>query len=270
MSIPGALIGGLIGSYGKKPKKQYIDPIDVTQVQKDTIAGNEANFGAASRQAAEVNTFNQDQLNALIDRILGPGARGQIQSNLAAGLRGELPQDVMNSIYRSRAGKSAAGNAFGSMGPGSFGGNGIYRDIVGTSYDITNKALTSAEGWLSKAAAPQFDVTSMFFSPQQRLAFEERQQAAKYQNKLTNASLDAAPDPATAALGQAIDADFNSIQTVGGLLGGAASYYGMSGGFKSGAGSAAGNGLASSYAADYGGEMAAGGGGAGAASSGSY
>jgi hypothetical protein len=267
MSIEGALIGGALGAYGKKPKVPDLKPIDVNAVQKATTLGNIANFGDISKLATGVNTFNQDQLDMLIDRVLGAGARQQIQSNLASQLRGEIPQDVRNAIYRGNAERGAAGNAFGG---GGFSRNVDARSLGLTSLDITNKALSSAESWLSQASAPQFNVTSMFFSPQQRLAFEQNQQAAQYQHDLTAASVAAAPDPATAALGQSIDAAFNSAQTIGGLLGGAASYYGMSGGFGSGAGAASAGPNAASYAADYGGEMAAGGGGAAAASKGSY
>jgi len=195
-------INKVLGTYGKKPVVPQLKPIDPNATQAATVAGNQANFADIAALATNVNTFNQDQLDALIDRVLGPGTRAQIQSNLASGLRGELPEDVKNSIYRSRAGKSAAGNAFGSFGPGSFGSNGIFRDIVGSSYDITERALKSAESWLAKASAPQFDVTSMFFTPQQLLAQENLQQQRQYDRDILAAGVKAAPDPDMAAFGE--------------------------------------------------------------------
>ena len=255
-----------LGSYGKKPTVPELTPIDVDATQQATVAGNQASFADIAKLAAGVNTFNQDQLGALIDRVLGVGARQQIQENLASQLRGEIPLDVRNAIYRGGAERSTATNAFGG---GGFTRNIEARDLGLTSLDITNKALSSAEGWLNTSRSPTFDVTSMFFSPQQRLGFQQQQQVAQYQNDLTKAGVAAAPDPNMAALGQAFDSSFNSLETVGGLLGGAASSYGMQRGLSSGAAAgASGNGLASSYAADYGGEMAAGG--AAAGSSGSY
>lgn len=204
----GAAIGLALGAYGKKPKVPELTPVSPDATQKATVAGNAANFGDIAKLAANVNTFNQDQLNALIDRVL-PGARQQIQSNISSQLRGEIPQDVQNAIYRGVAERSAGGNAFGG---GGFTRNVTARDLGLTSLDITNKALSSAEYWLSKATAPTFDVTSMFFTPQQRLAQENLQQERQYQRDSIAAGVAAAPDPGMAALAQGIDSDFARVE----------------------------------------------------------
>lgn len=218
MSIAGALIGGAIGAFGKKPVVPDLKPISPDATQKATVAGNAANFADIAKLATSVNSFNQDQLNALIDRVL-PGAREQIQSTLSSQLRGEIPKDVQNAIYRGVAERTAGGNAFGG---GGFTRNVTARDLGLTSLDITNRALSSAESWLSKATAPTFDVTSMFFTPQQRLAFETQQQGVQYQRDLMAAGVKAAPDPATAALGQEIDRFFNTAASVGMMAAGGA------------------------------------------------
>lgn len=200
----GALIGLGLGAFGKKPKAPELEKIDPNAVQAQTVAGNQANFADIAKLAAGVNTFSQDQLNSLIDKTLGVGVREQIQSNLASQLKGEIPQDVQNAIFRGVAARSAATNAFGG---GGFTRNVTARDLGLTSLDITNKALSSAESWLASAKAPTFDVTSMFFTPQQRLAFSQQQQGLQYQNDLLKAGLKAAPDPGMAALAQGIDSD---------------------------------------------------------------
>lgn len=233
MAIAGALIGGAIGAFGEKPVIPTLATIDPNQVQQQTVAGNLSNFSDIAKLASNVNTFNQDQLNALIDRAL-PGARGQIQQNISSQLRGELPADVQSAIQRSTAARAVSGGFEGS----GFGRNLTARDLGMTSYGIISNSLSSAESWLSASRAPQMDATSMFFNPQQRLGFLERQQQIQFQRDLMAAQVKAAPDPATAALGQEIDRFFNTAASVGmmaagGAMGGGG---GMGGGMGGGGG----------------------------------
>lgn len=238
MAIAGALIGNAIGAFGKKPKVPELQAIDPNAVQKDTVAGNQANFADIAALAAGVNTFNQDQLNALIDKTLGVGVRQQIQENLSSQLQGEVPQDVQNALVRFNASRNVGRNAFG----GNFNANITARDLGLTSLDITNKALSSTESWLAQARAPMFDVTSMFFTPQQRLAQANLQQDRQYQHDLLKAGIDAAPDPGTAALGKEIDRFFNTaasfgMMAAGGAMGGGGGGLGgLSGGIQGGGG----------------------------------
>jgi hypothetical protein len=230
MAIAGALIGGAIGAFGKKPVVPDLKPIDVNATQKQTVAGNAASFADIAKLATQVNTFNQDQLDALIDRALGPGVRQQIQGTITSQLRGEIPDDVQRAIQRGVAERTASGNAFGG---GGFSRNITARDLGLTSLQLTQQGLSSAESWLSRATAPQFDVTSMFFTPQQRLAFEQQQQSAQFQRDVMAAGVEAAPDPATAALGQEIDRFFNTAASAGMMMAG-----GGMGGLAGGGGSA--------------------------------
>lgn len=232
MAIAGALIGGAIGAFGTKPVVPNLKPISPDATQAATVAGNQANFADIAKLAAGVNTFNQDQLNALIDRAL-PGARAQIASNISSQLRGEIPKDVQSAIFRGVAERTAGGNAFGG---GGFTGNVTARDLGLTSLQLTNNALSSAESWLAKATAPTFDVTSMFFTPQQRLAFEQQQQGAQFQRDVMAAGVAAAPDPATAALGTEIDRFFNTAASVGMMAAGGAMGGGGAGGLAGGIG----------------------------------
>ena len=218
------MIGLGLGAYGSKPEVPNLTPVDPNAVQQQTVAGNQQNFGDIAKLATSVNTFNQDQLNALMDRVL-PGARQQIQETLSSQLRGEIPKDVQSAIFRGVAERTAAGNAFGG---GGFTGNVTARDLGLTSLQITNQALSSAESWLKTATAPTFDVTSMFFSPQQRLAQANLQQQLQYQNDLLKAGVAAAPDPGMAALAQGIDSDLARVENA------ALSYAGMGAGGGSG------------------------------------
>lgn len=223
----GGLIGLGLGAYGKKPKVPSLKEISPDATQKATVAGNIANFADIAKLATQVNTFSQDQLDALIDRVL-PGARQQIQETLSSQLRGKIPQDVQNAIYRSTAERGVAGGFGGSQ----FGRNVTARDLGLTSLEITNKALSSTESWLAKATAPQFDVTSMFFTPQQRLAFEQEQQSRQFQRDVMAAGVAAAPDPAMAAIAQGIDSDFARVENAALSFGGMAAGGGLGGAAK--------------------------------------
>lgn len=231
MAIAGALIGGAIGAYGKKPKVPKLTDIIPEETQKKTIAGNIASFADVAKLAADVNTFNQEQVSALIDRVL-PGARQQIEKNINAQLRGEIPEDVLQGLRRSQAERSAGALTQGS---GFTLGQELSRQL-GMSLALTQQGLSSAESWLARSAAPTFDVTSMFFTPQQRLAFEQQQQGAKFQRDMIAAGVKAAPDPATAALGQEIDRFFNTAASVGMMAAGGAMGGGMGAGGVGGAG----------------------------------
>lgn len=220
MSVAGALIGGAIGAFGKKPKVPTLKEIVVGDVQKDTILDNIASLADVAKLAAGVNTFNQEQITALIDKVL-PGARQQIEKNIGAQLRGEIPEDVLTNLRRSQSERSAGALTQGSQ----FAlGQELSRQL-GMSLALTQQGLSSAESWLARASAPQFDVTTMFFTPQQRLAHEVQQQGVHFNRDMIAAGVKAAPDPKTAALGQEIDRFFNTwagvgMASLGGLGGG--------------------------------------------------
>jgi len=174
--------------FGKKPTVPKLPSL--TEAQKTAVTANQTNFADIAKLATSTNTFNQDQLNALIDRTLGPGAREQIQQNLSSQLRGEVPEDVRNQIYRSNAERSAGTNAFGGSDSG-YRKNIDARDLGLTSLQITNNALSSAEQWLQGAKAPTFDVTSMFITPAQQNAANTDQ----FNRNLLANKIQAAPDP---------------------------------------------------------------------------
>lgn len=224
----GALIGWGLGAYGEKPTVPQLAKIDPNQVQQQTVAGNLASFKDIAGLAAGVNTFNQDQLEALIDRAL-PGARQQIQSNIGSQLRGEIPADVAANVRNLTAARAQAGGYSGS----GMSGNLTARELGLTSLNLINQGLSSAESWLKTATAPQMDASSMFFTPQQRLAFSQQQQSMQFQRDLMAAGVAAAPDPSMAALASGFDNDLAAIRTA------ALSYAGMMAGGMGGGGSGA-------------------------------
>lgn len=165
----------------------------------------------------------------MLERAL-PGGRQKIEGNIQSLLAGEIPEGVLQGLRRSAAERGAYAGTTGS-------GFQLGRELgsqLGLSLDLTQRGLDSAQRWISQASAPTFDVSSMFFSPQQRLSFEVQQQGAKYQRDLLAAQVKAAPDPATAALGQEIDRFFNTAASVGMMYAG-----GGLGGMGGGAGASA-------------------------------
>lgn len=232
MAISGALIGKAIGAFGEKVKVPSFKEILPDEVQADTVQGNIKSLADIARLAAGVDTFNQSQLESLIDRVL-PGARQQIQENVASQLRGEIPDDVRRAIAQGNSERFA-----GVFSGSNFARSNEAKQLGLTSLGIINQGLASAESWLSQASAPRFDVTSMFFTPQQRYGYAVNERDARYQRDLMAAQVKAAPDPATAALGTEIDRFFNTAAGAGMMAAG--------GGFGGGAGAGSGaGGLAS-------------------------
>lgn len=211
MAVAGALIGGALGAFGEKPRVPTLMDINPDLIQKDTVAGNIASLADIAKLATSVNTLNQDQLETLLDRALGPGTREQIQSTIQARLRGELSPGTVNAISRYQAGRNVGALTQGS----NFANNAAATQIGLTAEQQIDRGLSSAESWLARAQAPMFDSTAMFFSSRDRLGLAERQQARKFERDMIAAGIKAAPDPATAALGKEIDRFFNTFASVG-------------------------------------------------------
>lgn len=244
MAIAGALIGGALGAFGKKPTIPDLPPIDINQVQQQAIAANQKALPGAQNLVSDVNAFNQSQLQQLMEKAF-PGASTKIKDTINSMLAGEIPAEVSAQIQRSGAERAVAGG-FQDTG---FGRNLVARDLGLTSLQLTQQGISSAEKWLSMSTAPMADVSAMFVSPQQRLAFTERERAAQYNRNLLANQVEAAPDPATAALGQEIDRFFNTaagagMMAAGGAMGGGGmGAMGGMGGLGGGGGAAASGGF---------------------------
>lgn len=222
MAVAGALIGSAIGAFGRKPEIPQLPGINPSQVQAETISANRDALPSLEALGKQVNEFNLQQQLGMLSKALefvAPGQLAKAQGIVSSQLGGEIPDDVAAQVQR----RSAAQALLGGYGGGSgLGRNLTARDLGLTSMGIQQQGLANF-GSLA-ALAPQqqlFDVTSMFFTPQQRLqaAFSERE--AQFQRNLLAEQVAAAPDPATAALGREIDRFFNTAASIGvGALGG--------------------------------------------------
>lgn len=211
MAIAGALIGGALGAFGKKPVIPSLPNINVDQVQQQTIAGNAAATSGAEGIASNLNKFSLDELAKALS-FWSPGSLQQIQGTIGSQLSGNLDPEDTRAIIRN-ATAAGYGKGFG-FGVGSIGRNLVARDL-GTSVVAQRQRGLSNLMSLYSAGPKPFDASSMFFSPQQRLDFALTDRTQRYQRDLLAAQVQAAPDPATAALGREIDRFFNTAASIG-------------------------------------------------------
>ena len=218
MAVAGALIGGAIGAFGKKPKIPPLPNIDVNQVQQDTIAGNAAALPGAEGIAGNLNQFSLDQLAKALN-FYSPGAMAKLSDTIGNELSGNLdPQDTQSLIRSATAAGYGRGFNFGS---GGIGRNLVLRDL---GLGVEQQRQRGMQNLLSlySAGPKPFDPTSMFFTPGQRLNFAMVDREQRFQRDLLAEQVAAAPDPATAALGKEIDRFFNTVASYGMMAAGKA------------------------------------------------
>lgn len=226
MAIAGALIGGAIGAFGKKPKVPPLPVIQPGEIQAQTAAENLAVVPGAEKIGSAVDQYNFAQLAKALE-FFSPGALPKLQSTLAAQLSGELAPEDTSAIIRNA---TAAGFGKGIGGTG-IGRNLVLRDL-GLSVESQKQLGFKNLMGLYQAGPKPFDVTSMFFTPQQRVNFAMVDRTERFNRDLLAAQIKAAPDPATAALGREIDRFFNTVAGFGMMAAGGA----MGGGGTAGAG----------------------------------
>lgn len=183
--------------FGDKAKVPKFTPINIGAEADKAIAGNVARFGDVSKLGSKVNTFNQDELEKMMERAL-PGYKsmtGDITTQIASMLKGQVPQDVTDAIGRSGAWQSMSGGYGGS----GMGRNLVARDLGRTSLDIMEKGVDAGMRWLTTAkntmTAPQFDATSMFLTPEQQIQGKMFNTTGQFQRDWMKSQVDAQNDP---------------------------------------------------------------------------
>jgi len=243
-TIAGALVGGALGAYGKKPTIPDLPAIDPSAVQQTTISGNQNALPGAERLASDVNAFNiKEQLAALTKtlNVLAPGQLEKVQGIVSSQLRGEVPTDVQQQLQR----QSVAGAYGRGYGPGSqIASNDYLRNFGLTSLGLQQQGEQGFQALAGMGPkAPLFDVSSMFYTPQQRLQFAFQDRAAQYNVNLMKAQVAAAPDPAMVQLAEGFDNFFKTWSSIGtGMLGGGGGGGGGMGGMMGGGGGGGGAG----------------------------
>lgn len=224
MGLLDAAIGDLLGAYGDKPKVPPYKPIDTAAEQQATVTGNLGALSGAQDLAAQTNAFNQSQLLKMLQTAV-PGysdIASSISGNIASQVKGEIPQDVQEQIMRSSAYKSLKGG---------FGGGGMSdaltaRDLGLTSLNLTSQGLDSATKWLSLSKAVaipgQFDVSSMFLSPLQKIGIDTEENQFMFQRQWLKNQIKAMPSPTAQAYAQGASQDLGIVSSaLGSMAGGA-------------------------------------------------
>lgn len=218
-------VNSLFALLEKKPEVPKFKKTDTTKEQAAATAGNLQNFDAISTLAGKTNTFNQDQLNKMLESAL-PGYRSlqsSIGSKISDELSGKVPQDVIDLIKRNSAEKSVSG---GFSGGGMVKDNLTARDLGRTSLDLVDKGIDAGTRWIQSAksgTANSFDPSSMFVSPAQRIGVTMSNNENAFNRNWLSNQVDAAYDPMT-IIGKGADS------LVEGIKGAAASAAGSSAG----------------------------------------
>lgn len=184
----------------EKVKTPEYPLVDFGAEQIGAIQNNIAALPGLTRLASRVNELSASELLKGLERMF-PGyssilAKGT--ETLQSQMRGEIPEDVQRAIGRTTAERARAGGYAGSQ----FADALEARDLGLTSLGIINQSLNTAERWMAQAASrtPQFNFTSMFITPQQRIATRVGEYANKWQRDFVKAQIDALPEPWEQAL----------------------------------------------------------------------
>ena len=197
--MAGGFLGGLFGDRPSVPPWQNIS---LDQQQKQSVAANQSALPGLESLAGGVDVFNQQQLTSLMNTIL-PGwsdSATKASKNISSELSGEIPTDVSQALQSSDAAKSLTGG-FGGSG---LAGNLTARDLGITSLDLMGKGLSSMESWSSMIdqmfAPGEFNVSSMFISPQQEFQDTFENQEMAWGQQWLSSQVQAMPNPQATGL----------------------------------------------------------------------
>lgn len=208
-------LGFFFGDRPDVPELGYVDP---NAVQSQTIAGNLAALPGAQNLASKVNLFNQAELLKALEFAL-PGGLGKAQDNVSAQLSGILDPEDTQSVIRSA---TAAGYGKGfNFGAGGIGRNLVLRDLGLSVQGQKQQGLQNFFGLAKATQAPQFDVSSMFFTPAQRLASAMTQNENRFNRDWLKAQIDASPHPAGAFTMQLLMETVKALASSAGSMAGA-------------------------------------------------
>lgn len=175
-----------------QPKVPQFRPINVDKEQAKAAAGNLKNLSDIQGLAGKVNVFNQDELNKMIESA-APGYKemlAKVRDTSNTFLSGEIPKDVQEQIARSAAYRSLTGGYAGS----GMQRNLVARDLGLTSLDLIQKGVDAGTRWAALArsgTANQFDPSSMFITPQQRIQTTMFNRTGQFQRDWMKNQLDA-------------------------------------------------------------------------------
>ena len=189
-------MGFLSKIFGKKPKVPEFTPVDYDKEYDATMDYNEKNierFGGISRKAQEQDqqALTQGLRSAIpnYDELLA--SEFDITSSL---LRGELSKREQDRLRDRRA---ALGLSSGTQ-DADLTQYSYARDLGLAERDLINQGMAYADNRIRRQSAfvaQPVSVTSMFQSPQQRIAQKMSERDSKFNRDFAANKIAAAPDP---------------------------------------------------------------------------
>lgn len=225
--------------------------VDWRRVVSDALNFNNNQYGKAANLAAQNNRFNTraalQQYSAMQPYFRQ--LQGQIGQNALSYSRGDLPQDVVDSIGRAAAQRGLQGGfAMGARGAGA--GTPLsalnLRNLGLTSLDLSKFGTQLAMGATSQARSLSpglTDALSMLPTPQQQVGYEWQNtqtmnEADRYWNQVQNQALMGNTGAQNAANQNATNTELagqlaqaQAIAQAASSIGGVATTYGQRGGY---------------------------------------
>lgn len=184
-------IGGFFfGNTPKVPDYKYVDP---AAEQAGAINQNQQSLGASKRLASDVNQFNLEQLNKALEFAM-PGGLDSVRKNIADQLAGKADLADLQAGIR---GATAAGYNLG-VPASQFNRFGVAGQLGRSVAQQRQQGFQNFAALTQVAKAPQFDVTSMFMTPTQRVNLALQQNQNQFSRDWLKSQMDAAPNPAGA------------------------------------------------------------------------
>lgn len=208
---------GVLGFFfGNKPKVPDYKQVSPETEQASAISQNAATLPGAQSLALGVNQFNLEELAKALQFSL-PGGLQKAQANINSQLAGELDPSDTSALIRN---STAAGFGMG-IGRGGIGRNLVLRDLGRSSQAQRQQGFQNFLALSQATQAPRMDVTSMFFSPQQRVSLALQQNENQFSRDWLASQISAAPHPAGAYTAALIkDAVVAFAGGAGGAMGG--------------------------------------------------
>lgn len=181
-------IGGFF--FGNTPKVPDYQRVDPGQEQLGAVANNQAILPRAQQLASNVNQFNMEQVMKALEFAM-PGGVASVRENIANQLAGNADMADLQAGIR---GATAAGYNLGV--PGSqFNRFGVAGQLGRSVAQQRQQGLQNFLALSQVTKAPQFDVSSMFLTPQQRIQTAMQNTENQFARDWLKAQVDAAPNP---------------------------------------------------------------------------
>lgn len=182
MNIAGNILGGLAAADRetamKRLREQY-GPISLQSEAQKAISGNLQNLPQATQLKSQIDTINQAAWDKALKAAVPEYER--LRKEQLSTIESAYDPDWMAKQVR----RQSATSAISSGTKGSTAAEQKFARDYGLNLQamLTQKA-NSLENWLRSSVAiqraPQFDVTSMLFTPQQQAAMAQYNQQTQY------------------------------------------------------------------------------------------